>query len=181
MRRWSSLRPAGGAGGTIAILLAISYFTSSLNNSFVKEWYFQYYCNLLSVVGWHQLPAQHLHNCSLTPCPKEDREKIEKAIAWELRSWDSLISEGKRKKIRDAKAVALHIPQADKCPASLRATSTLEDKTHTFFSCYLFYCWTWHLMVGNILFTSLDQLCPLPISCLLPATHWRQGCREGKK
>jgi len=38
------------------------------------------------------------------------------------------------KKKRKYKEV-MHITQAEQCPASLRATATLEDKTHTSFSC----------------------------------------------
>lgn len=83
---------------------------------------------------------------------------------------NSLITEGKRKKNSDTKAITHHVPQAERCPASLQATAILERHPPRF------YCWAWCYMSQNIALTSLGQLaqlCLLQASCPTPTYSLR--------
>lgn len=93
----------------------------------------------------------------------------------------SLISEWKRKKIGDPKAIIHHLPQADQCPASVQAVAASLTNT---LQVHPFWLLSRRLHGWNIPLLSLGQpfqLCLLPSSCpprptCRGAVWWR---REG--
>lgn len=88
---------------------------------------------------------------------------------------DSSISERKIKGRGNKCKGTHHLPQADKCSASLKATATSPKALS-------FYCWAWCYSAWNNLSVSLDQLSqlyPSPTS-LLPTTSSLEG-QSGEK
>lgn len=87
--------------------------------------------SLKILVGWPLPAAKYPHSYLHPPSPQLDGERIRAVKQRKLMDWDkgSLIGEGKKGggKASDANAITRYLPQADWCPGSLWAATTLED------------------------------------------------------
>lgn len=123
----------------------------------------------VSVVGWLQPAAKLPHICLIPYQPPAGWRRIQGEqkqanSLLEIKTWLSDRKRGKKlqqkPRTSGAKVAIPHFPEADWCPASHGAVSTLEDKTpHPLLSLPQFYCWAWLYMVWSNLWPG-GAICP---------------------
>lgn len=142
------------------------------------------------VMGWPHAASKHPHSGSHSPPPKQDGGE-KKSKSWKLfgQREGSLISEGKREKTGDAKAIIHHLSQEHWCPASLQTRATLADNGTAFYSTTsTVNCWALHYIVWNILLANFMSALPvvfrpnfLPTSSLLALEQVKLGEKKNTR